>query len=506
MKSPHDLADEIEQPALAAPLFSARAWRNFLLVAAPLVAVVLLYFASARSLTTYWNDTDSLTYTHGWIVLAIAIWLLFDALRPLEPFSFKGSWAGVVALFASSVVWLLGRQTNIQLIQQMLLPVLASCVLWGLYGNEIARRCGFALGYLYFAVPLWGEINPVLQWGTVFAMRALVRLAGIPAYFDSNTIHLPSGVIAVEGGCSGLHFFIVGMALATLYWYINRIAAKWRLLMVAAVLAVLANWVRVFVIVVAGYLTNMQHYLVRVEHYRFGWGVFAVMMAIFFFIAHRMKQEPVMTTSASAVPQPSLPRSYLTLTALVLVLLMVPCYVFTLQHRAVPAITVSVVPPAGWQQSSEPVTAWQPSFMNADGSVLQRYTTADAQLDVYRAVYGEQNQQKKIAGYDNSPLGALRNGMEVIATATASGAFRETELSDALGNRELVWAAYSVDDRWFASALRAQLWSGLKTLLAAPRTGVLALHAKCQPDCTVARRAMDQWVTASQLHQLTQLK
>ena len=51
-----------------------------------------------------------------------------------------------------------------------------------------------------------------------------------------------------------------------------------------AVLSLLANWVRVYVIIEAGYLTNMQHYLVRVSHYWFGWGVFALALVGFFWL------------------------------------------------------------------------------------------------------------------------------------------------------------------------------------------------------------------------------
>ncbi len=43
---------------------------------------------------------------------------------------------------------------------------------------------------------------------------------------------------------------------------------------------------------VAGYLTDMQHYLVRVDHYYFGWALFAVAMAVFFLLARGKPPTP----------------------------------------------------------------------------------------------------------------------------------------------------------------------------------------------------------------------
>ena len=56
-------------------------------------------------------------------------------------------------------------------------------------------------------------------------------------------------------------------------------------LVVMAVLALLANWVRVYTVIEAGYLTDMKHHLVSVGHYWFGWCVFAVALTCFFWLA-----------------------------------------------------------------------------------------------------------------------------------------------------------------------------------------------------------------------------
>src|SRR5690606_42083039 len=136
-------------------------------------------------------------------------------------------------------------------------------------------------------------INALLQGGTVVAVDILLRVSGVAAYVYGNMVHLASGSFEIAGGCSWLHFFIVALAIATLYGGIHRDSLKVRLQLaaLAIVVALLTNWLRVYAIIVAGYLTDMQHYLVRVEHYRFGWVVFAAMMIVFFLTARRMPSQ-----------------------------------------------------------------------------------------------------------------------------------------------------------------------------------------------------------------------
>lgn len=501
MKAPQELS-ETHPLSVPSAWLSWRSWRSFLHVLAPLAVVACWYWPSSRALAIYWNDTDNLTYTHGWMVLAITLWLLFDAVKESTPPSLHTSGGAAAALLVGGVVWLLAYQLNIQIVQLALLPLLGAATLWTLYGRDLVKRCGFALGYLFFAVPLWGEINPLLQWGTVFAMRAAVRIVGIPAYFEDNTIHLPSGVIAVEGGCSGLHFFIVGLALAALYWYVNRTAARWRLLLLAAALAVLANWVRVFVIVVAGYLTDMQHYLVRVEHYRFGWAVFAATMAVFFFMAHRMRVSS--ETHRAIAGSPAIETSSRASLALFIVAISIaPGYRLLLEHRTIPHVALQNVAPSGWLRIVPVANEWQPIFIHADASELAHFSRDGVQVDVYRALYAEQNQHKKLAGYDNSPLGTLRHGEVEVSTDNAPAPFTERELVDATANREIVWYAYYVDERWFSHALRAQMWGGMKALFGMPHAGVVALHARCESNCDAARRAMMNWTDPVVLQMLS---
>ena len=45
--------------------------------------------------------------------------------------------------------------------------------------------------------------------------------------------HVPAGSLEIAGGCSGLHFFIVGVAIAALYGELNRDSLRTRVQLVA---------------------------------------------------------------------------------------------------------------------------------------------------------------------------------------------------------------------------------------------------------------------------------
>ena len=86
----------------------------------------------------------------------------------------------------------------------------------------------------------------------------------------------------------------MGLAIAALHGELRRDPWRTRLaqLVFMAWLALLANWVRVYTVIERGYQTDMQTYLVRVSHYWFGWGVFAVALVIFFVVTDRLGPAP----------------------------------------------------------------------------------------------------------------------------------------------------------------------------------------------------------------------
>ena len=260
------------------------------LIALLALATMALLWPTSQSLLEAWRDTDNLTYTHGPLVALVCLWLLWRRAGVLGTQPRRVDWRAGVLTVLLSVAWLILHRAGVQLAHQMLLPLIAWCVTYTAMGGHIARAAAFPFAYLYLAIPLWSLGNGILQEITVHAVRMLLATTSIPALVVGNLVHIPAGSFEIAGGCSGLHFFIVGLAIAALHGELQDATPKARglLLILAAVLAMISNWLRVFTIIVAGYLTDMQHFLIQVDHYYFGWVLFAVVIVLFFLLANRV--------------------------------------------------------------------------------------------------------------------------------------------------------------------------------------------------------------------------
>lgn len=466
------------------------------------IATALSYWPTTSSLLGEWNNTHALTYTHGYVILAICLWLVIRNRTVLQAMPARADYRAAVALTACGVAWLISYRAGLLLIHQLLLPVIGWLAVWAALGLAVARRCAFAFGFLYFAIPIWSQGNVILQDATVVAVRVLLQLAGISAYVTGNVVHIPAGVFEIAGGCSGLHFFIVALAIAALYGELERDSPKVRLalLALAGIVAMLSNWVRVFTIILAGHLTNMQHYLIKVDHYYFGWGVFAIAMALFFVIACRIPVAPLSRPTAAA-PKLHDPVSIGGLATALFALMVGPAWSLA-SHRAVDvaaAASGSLLPkdPGEWQGPRVDSGEWQPHYAAADVIARGEYRRAQNRVTVFVAGYADQRQGKELIGYDNSVLGAAQ--VELTGSRHAMfGAQRvkELELRDPQQHAWLLWYYYRIGSRRFSRDLGAQLYYGAASL-AGPRPSLLiAARTQCIPDCAAARTILSDLVQA----------
>jgi exosortase A len=482
-----------------AAIYSSRAWRLSLSIVAALAGVFLLYRPSSESLIALWDDIARITYTHGFLIAAISAWLVVRRRRELADEPCAPSVAGAAVTVLTGVVWFFAVRAGIEIVNQVLLVILMWLSVWALFGLRVARVIWLPVGFLLFAVPVWDIVNPLLQELTVHAVHALLQVAGIPAYVDGNYVHVAAGVFEVAGGCSGIHFFIVSFSLGTLYGEIGRDPWKVRawLLALAVGFALLANWVRVFIIVVAGHLTNMQHYLIREEHYNFGWAVFAVMMLFYLILARRIappaRNEPPPLAELGNGAKGT--RATGLLVAIGCVAL-IPVFEILnpVKPAPLPALGASLPPvPAGWSQATSHTMSWSPVFAGADQEERSEYADDNGQhLAVFVATYAMQRQNKELIAYGNSLIGS--NEGPVVSNTRADSGEPAQEIVFEHGNqRSLIRYYYRVGDRRTARGVVAQLWYGFRAMTGATTSQVVAMRAPCVPDCNSARKLLNEF-------------
>jgi len=473
------------------------------LIGALACAIAAVCAPSSAIFASKWADTVSLGYTHGWLILGICIVLIWRSRRELaaQP---AGASASAFALLAAAVLaWLVCYRGSIETLELPLVPAIFVLAVAAALGWSVARTVLFPAAYFCFAVPVWPPAP--LQALTVHAIHGMLRLTGPPAVFAGDEVQIPNGRFVIEQGCSGLHFMIVGLAVAALYGELER--DPWRVrirqLALIAALALLANWVRVYTVIEAGYLTDMQSYLVRVSHYGFGWCVFAVALLVFFLLAPRLGSAAELAPGGAPAPpaqrQRLRPELLGCLAAIAVIAAPPAASALVRMRKPLPAIATAGARPAPpWHAVPLPsASAWSPRFPGAD--LLRRDDFADGAgrtIEVLTVAYRVQRQDAKLVGEDSSLVG---NGLEPQAQQLArssAGVFREAEVADRTQARSLIWWRYEVAGRALVAPVAELTWYGINALVWYPPAQLTALRTACNSDCEGARRTLRDFVAS----------
>ncbi|MGH8201356.1 MAG: exosortase [Steroidobacteraceae bacterium] len=466
-------------------------------------AVALLYWPSSLELHRLWTDWPGETYTHGYLLLLLSLWLIVRdrerlALTPVRPEPLA-----LIPLALMSVAWVWFWRAAIQELQLLLLPLILYAALRAACGRQLARAVAFPIGFLYFAMPLWGDINGIVQELSAKATGVLIWITGIPAFMEGDFVRLPAGWIEIAKSCSGLHELIVGLALAAIYGKLSgepwRRRLQWLGLMGA--LSLMVNWVRIFTVVIAAYETDMGSSLVR-HHYWLGWWLFAFVFAAFLWWTGRVAPSGH-ALSAAEVRNASAPQSGSTIgraaiasTLAVLAAMPVLAYgVGLASSQADVAVTIQwPAAPTGWAGPRAADTSeWQPHFVASSGQSLAAYADpAGSTVAAFVVAYRVQTQSAKLLGYRNDLLGGPRRMRQrsLRVVDSPAGPWQEIVALDSDGSRSLIWTRYRIGNRVFARPRSSQLWYGFAAIARPPLSSLTALRTLCVPDCKAARQRL----------------
>lgn len=497
------------EPASAASSVPRSANVVFAALMIVLAILWLLFWPTTQSLVAEWQHVENKVYTHGWLVAGVAAWLLYRKRGQLAQLSIRYSTPAALLASLTSLLWLITDRAGILLASHVLWPVLMWLGVWAVLGRDFARYCTFPISFLFAAVPVWNHGIRILQWLTIKAEHVLLQLAGVPAFIEGSLVSIASGSFVIAEGCSGLHFFIVAVAIGALYGELNEGSAKFRLsaLVLAAVLAIVTNWVRVFVVIYAGYLTDMQHYLVRVDHYYFGWGVFGVAMFAFFAIA-RFIPEGEQTSTGVQRPEPATPHDHthdhrILGSTLALCALAIGPLIAALRPPALAQTPNAALPQAfaTWTGPSVCEQEWRPSFAMADVVSHGQYQSGNGAICMYVATYLSQSQGKELIGYGNSIIGESKEA--AVSTSDIDlpdRALKEVRVAGGDEPDALLWYDYSIDAFRTSVPVIAQLRYATTSLFSSPASSVTAVRVPCVPDCEAARSVLNEFVTSERAH------
>jgi EpsI family protein len=480
-----------------------RAWFAPGVLAGIACVTAALYWPSTLSLLHEWFEVPSSAYRHGPLLVLIAVGLAIRAVRaeaaPAAPDARPWLWLSLLALL--SAAWLIAFRAGIQVLHQALLPIIVWLGVRVVLGRRIAWLSAVPMGLLYSTIPVWHVTVPALQAMTVAVVGTLLRIAGIPAYVAGDFVTIRSGVFHIEDGCAGLHYFIVAATLAALYGELRGDGwrVRLRLLLLALALALVSNWLRVFVIIVAGYLTDMQSYLVRVDHATFGWAVFALAMIVFLLLGRlwqppeRQPQPPdaALRAAGNAVQDTARRLPWAALAAA-----LGPAWALLLPIRAAAAPNVSIPAAiAGWEGPRQFCQGgWRPQFRAADLRQQREFSRDGQAVCVYIASFLSQQQDKELIGYWSSLYPPESEVVSSAAREVAGRTLNEVQLGDENAADRIVWYSYVVGAREMRRGIEAQFGYAFGTLTGAPASSIYAISMPCVPDCAAARRVLAEFL------------
>ncbi len=262
-----------------------RYWFLKLVPAALVILTALLYFETTKALYVRWIKWDE-SLSHGLIIIGLFFYFLFSS-SPLEirkdPLLLRCF--SLLALGLSSAIWYLSNLINLYIIEQLSLLAIVICLLVAVFGIQVLQQHFKLLLLPIFAIPVWDQLTDPLVNLSGMIVGEMVRLIKLPAVIDSNSIFIPYGEIVIADGCSGLRYLTISLAIAYIISYLNGYSLKklFVSLIIATLIGLAANWLRIFILVIVGYESEMQSSLMN-DHEYFGWALFALILfpAIYF--------------------------------------------------------------------------------------------------------------------------------------------------------------------------------------------------------------------------------
>lgn len=504
------LDDRQQLKTTTAPMIrSASVPYQALIVLSLLIITVVAYWPSSTGLWAFWLQDGVGGNEDGRLVALISVWLLFRSRDALATATVKPvPWTLPVLLVCSAGSMLFWR-AGIETFQLALLPALMLLAILGALGTRIARIVAFPLGFLYFAVPGWGEFWPFLQFLTIRAVSVIALLVGLPVHIAGDVVTLPRiGAFEIGTACSGVSFFVVGLAVAALIGELEHALLKRRacLMVLMGAIAIVSNWTRVFLIIAIGYATNMHNPLATSSHLLFGWIVFAAALLLFLWLAPRSAPPAHRDTRSVSAGKPMrAPAAVAKYFAVVVTLIAVPVSVYAMGlARGSDAPGREIPFPQGRMPWSGPLvtadTLWSPQFVGPHSQ--QRFTYKDLaarSVEVVAIGYSRQEQGRELVNEDNSLVG--KHGLTAIAYGQAMAGkgerFRELVAEDEAGHYSVIWWVYEIGGRRFATPIYSEIWYGLHALAEPPYSVLYAFRSACEPSCEAARTTLKSFIESN---------
>ena len=382
---------------------------RFVVLSLALIAICWGFFDTIASLVKIWNESE--TFAHGYLILPISLYIIWENRERLYGKEFETFPFAAVLIFGAGGVWWLAKVIDVQVVQQF--AFVAVCVLTVVFflGLKAARQLVFPLLFLFLAVPFGNGLIPHMIDMTADFVVFAIRIVGIPVYREGTHFIMPTGSWSVVSGCSGMRYLMATITVGLLFAYMNYRSVKRRVMfmIVACLVALIANWLRAFGIVMIAHYSGMKLAL-GVDHYIYGWVFFGIIVFALMGVGRIWQEEPlavdISKDSGAKQQLVGVPISFGASLLALLVLLFWPIFYLVSTDSAgddFAAPQFAQLTDSGqWRRLEEHITDWKPEIIGARHEIKLTYSRDGSKpVEFFVGWYPEQNPDAEIINARN---------------------------------------------------------------------------------------------------------
>jgi len=387
--------------------------RALFAVCLAVAAILALHWRTVESIVAIWWRSP--TFTHGFVVVPICLWLAWRRRDALARVEVRPWWPGLIGVFGAGLLWLVSSAADVLVAKQFALVFMLQAAVVTVIGTRAARVLVFPLAFLLFAVPAGEALIPTLiDWTADFTVGAL-RASGVPVYREANHFIIPSGAWSIVEECAGLRYLIASLMVGALYATLAYRSTLRRVAFIAAsiLVPIVANWLRAYLIVMLAHLTN-NTLAVGVDHLIYGWLFFGVVMLLLFWIgsfwreaehqsAERAQARQIVAEAHDAPP----PLFRSPFPAAIAAIAAASVWLLTDAAIRVPVRVEAPVLPIvageqGWSASQAALSTWKPQYLGFASERAQTFRKDGREVGLYLAFYRQQEKGRELVTSGNT--------------------------------------------------------------------------------------------------------
>ena len=444
------------------------------------------------------------TYNHCFLVLPIALYLIWDRRATLNVAP-RADFRVLFVLPLLSLAWLAASVLGVLELQQFVFVTIVQATLLAVLGWPLYKRLLGPLLYLYLLVPSGEVLVPTLQDCTARFAVWLLQFFHVPVFSDGIMISIPEGDFIIAEACAGLRFLIASIAFGAFFALLVYRSWWKRVAFMAAslVIPVFANGLRAFGIIYLAHLTDNVT-AVEADHIIYGWGFFTLILFVLIVVGMRFADRRPPVTRAAISPGAFAVRApVVAIIAAVALSAIGPAYL-TLLDNARPVDLSHAAPPpvlAPWTVRADDKDTWHPVIVTPDRAFRDGFEATGHDVERYVALYAAHGRHNTLVRSENRIADEDVWARSTLSSTRVDLAGRPVTLSVAeihnAAKARLVWYFYVVDGTITASPAEAKLIQA--RAIVAGRDSVSAFVAIATPldgNAAAARQVLASFLDA----------